>query len=90
MALCEDTLNLLEVPLGKSQRFNVLRWTPHVLILAVRSIDAEATPVIVTLATDRPSRVVIFRCYIALSVISCPIMPIHVITIARLPLLFLL
>lgn len=32
-------------------------------ILAVRAIDAKATPVIVALASDRPTRVIALSCY---------------------------
>ena len=35
------------------------------LILAVRAIDAKATPVIVALASDRPTRVVALRRHVA-------------------------
>ena len=86
VALREDALNLLEVPLWKPQRFDILRWASHVLILAIRSVDAKATPVIIALTTDRPSWIVIFSCYIALTDITIST-TIHVITIACFPLL---
>ena len=58
MALSEHTLDLLEVPLGQAQRFNVLRWPPHMPILAVRPIYAEPTSVIIAFPANSTTRVV--------------------------------
>ena len=58
MALSEHTLDLLEVPLGQAQRFYILRWPPHVPILAVWPINAEPTSVIVAFPANSATRVV--------------------------------
>ena len=58
MALSEHTLDLLEVPLGQAQRFYVLRWPPHMPILAVRPIYAEPTSVIIAFPANSATRVV--------------------------------
>ena len=58
MALSEHTLDLLEVPLGQAQRFYILRWPPHMPILAVWPINAEPTSVIVAFPANSATRVV--------------------------------
>ena len=58
MPRLKHALDLLEVPLGQTQRLDVFWRPPDVPILAVRSIDAEAAPVIVALPANGPTWVI--------------------------------
>ena len=74
--LSENTLDLLEVPLGQLQCLNVLRRPPHMLILTVRTIYAKSASVVIALASDRPARVIALSCDVALTTQHVAVAPV--------------